>query len=128
MSFFPDTGAWKAMVASGNLRWINDDSLKSKLSKYYDNAVPRILDNNRLLDALVVRGLLAWVGGEIPPKSHADAGYANVNLGKIDKESLRRHIGRVIGHTNWYNDLLEITLSQLDGAMTDVTSRLAASR
>ena len=51
-----------------------------------------------------------------------------MNLGKIDKESLRRHIGRVIGHTNWYNDLLEITLSQLDGAMTDVTSRLAASR
>lgn len=48
--------------------------------------------------------------------------------GKIDKGSLRRHIGRVVGHTNWYNDLLEITLSQLDVAMTAVTSKLATSR
>jgi hypothetical protein len=127
ISFFPDTGAWKAMVASGNLRWINDDSLKSILSRYYDHAVPRILDNNSLLDALVVRGLLAWVGGEVSPKSHADAGYANVNLSKIDKESLRRHIGRVVGHTTWYNDLLEITLQQLDEAMAAVTAKLAAS-
>ena len=127
VSFFPDTGAWKAMVASGNLRWINDDSLKSKLSRYYDHAVPRILDNNRLLDALVVRGLLAWVGGEVSPKSPGEAGYAHVNLSNFDKESLRRHIGRVVGHTTWYNDLLGITLQQLDEAMTAVTTKLAAS-
>lgn len=126
-SFFPDTGAWKAMVASGNLRWINDDSLKGSLSRYYDHAVPRILDNNRLLDALVVRGLLAWVGGEVSPKSPDDTGYAHVNLSKIDKESLRRHIGRVAGHTKWYNDLLGITLQQLDEAMAAVTTKLAAS-
>ncbi len=104
------------MIASGNLRWIRDGSLNSKLSKYYDNAVPQILDNDRLLDALVVRGLLAWVGDEVPRKSPADAGYASVNLSEIDVESLRRQIGRVVSHTHWCNELLGDTLEQLNGA------------
>ena len=126
-SFFPDTGAWKAMVASGNLRWINDNALKNKLSRYYGHAVPRILDNNRLLDALVVRGLLSWVGGESPTKSPDDAGFVHFNLSNLEKEPLRRHIGKVVGHTTWYNELLGITLQQLDEAMAAVTAKLAAS-
>ena len=47
--FYPDSGAWKALVASGNLRWIKDTDLQGALFQFYDHAVPRITDNLSLI-------------------------------------------------------------------------------
>ena len=126
-SFFPDTGAWKAMVASGNLRWIDDLTLQGALSRYYDHAVPRVLDNNRILDSLIVKGLHAFLGGEHPGFEDGEGFAHEVPLSFIRTEPFRRNVGSVIPHTGWYGELLQMTLEQLDAALKAVEGSLSAA-
>ena len=114
------------MVASGNLRWIDDLTLQGALSRYYDHAVPRVLDNNRILDSLIVKGLHAFLGGEYPSLEDGQGFAHKVPLSFIRTESFRRNVGSVIPHTGWYDELLQMTLEQLDAALKVVTVALPA--
>lgn len=128
--FYPDSGAWRAVVASGNLRWIDNRGLQSALFEYYDHAVPRIADNNRLADDVMVNGLLAWLAGEFPIRSgtgegsHAGGTTGDVSLDVESWPVFRSRIGAALPHTSWYEELLQITLQQLEDALAAVHSSL----
>ena len=122
--FYPDSGAWKALVASGNLRWIKDADLQGALFQFYDHAVPRITDNNHLADEVIVTGLLAWLASEFPPRKGMTTSIGRLELTQENLPVFRRQLGRALPHTSWYHQLLKVTLEQLDQALTAVASRL----
>ena len=131
--FYPDSGAWRAVVASGNLRWIDNQRLQSALFEYYDHAVPRIADNNRLADDVMVNGLIAWLAGEFPVKSgmdewlHAGGTIGDASLDVESWPAFRSRIGAALPHTAWYEELLQITLEQLEDALDAVYSSLGGA-
>ena len=123
--FYPDTGAWKALVASGNLRWIDNRALLAALFEFYDHTVPRIDDNNKLADEVMVTGMLAWMAAEFPATEDGKAFAGPIILTKRNTVRVRAEIGRALPHTSWYETLLDMTLEQLDQALEVVRAELA---
>lgn len=122
--FYPDSGAWRALVASGNLRLIRDVALQSALFDFYDHAVPRIADNNRLADEVLVTGLLAWLAGEFPVREGGTRTMGPLQLTPDNRAEFRRQVGRALPHTSWYQELLQQTLGQLERALQAVRGHL----
>ena len=124
LSFFPDVGARKAMVTSGNVRWLQDPDLATALSDYYDHMVPRVIDNNRVMDQLVVIDLIPWVGGLYPHAGELKEWEKDFPIEIVQAPSFRERIGSNIPHANWYVELLVRSEEKVKAALAAIESHL----
>ncbi|MDE0892258.1 MAG: hypothetical protein OSB14_08750 [Planctomycetota bacterium] len=124
ISFYPDVGARNAMVASGNVRWLQDPALASALSDYYDHMVPRVLDNNRAMNDLIVTDLLPWIGGLYPHEGTIEEWEQNFPIDIVKAPSFRQRIGGNIPHANWYLELLTRSEKKVETALERIAAHL----
>ena len=124
ISFYPDVGARNAMVASGNVRWLQDSALASALSDYYDHMVPRVLDNNRVMDDLIVADLLPWVGGLYPHAGEVKEWEKDFPIDIVKAPSFRERIGGNIPHANWYLEILTRSQQKVEAALGTIAAHL----
>ena len=124
VSFFPDVGARKAMVASGNIRWLQDPALSTALSEYYDHLVPRVLDNNLLMDKLIVADLLPWFGGLYPHAGKIHEWEKGFPIDIVKAPAFRERIGSNIPHAIWYMELLTRSEQKVGVALEAIATHL----
>jgi len=124
LSFFPATGARKAMVTSGNARWLQDRGLASALSDYYDHLVPRILDNNRVMDKLVTTDLIPWLGGVHPHIGEIEEWEKEFSIDIVRNPDFGQRIGANVAHAIWYVELLKRSKAKVDAALEAIEVHL----
>lgn len=124
LSFFPDIGARKAMVTSGNVRWLQDPGLATALSDYYDHMVPRILGNNHVMDKLVTTDLIPWLGGVHPHVGEIKEWEKGFPIDIVKDPDFRQHIGANIPHAIWYVELLTRSQRKVDAALEAIEVHL----
>ncbi len=124
VSFFPDVGARNAMVASGNIRWLRDPALATALSDYYDHLVPRVQDNNRLIDDMIVAKLHPWFGGLYPHAGKIHEWEKGFPIDIVNAPSFRERIGANIPHAIWYMELLTRSKQKIGAALEAIAHHL----
>ena len=127
MSFFPDTGARNAMVSSGNIRWLENPSLSRSLSEYYDHMVPRILDNNRLIDRMLVSDLFLWFHGLHPHSEKVDNMKEPFPVSILDEPGFFPRISGHLAHARWYLEILNRAKAKIQRAMDEIDQHLAST-
>lgn len=127
MSFFPDTGARNAMVSSGNIRWLENPSLSRSLSEYYDHMVPRILDNNRLIDRMLVSELFLWFHGLHPHSEKVDNMKEPFPVSILDEPGFFPRISGHLAHARWYLEILNRAKAKIQRAMDEIDQHLAST-
>ena len=127
MSFYPNTGGHKSMISSGNLRWLKDHALASALSDYYDHLVPRLLDNNKVIDDMIVTDLLPWISSLHPHPEDIKDWEAGFPIEIIETPGFYERIGANLGHAMWFVTLLEKANVQVETVLVEVSARLGES-
>ena len=120
-TLFPRKGAWRAMTSAGQLIWVDDQRLVTRLAHFYESVNARIEYNGRDYDVAVNEVTRATAPSAFDAESLRVRGDPAQQVAQLRGEL--RYIR--IAWNDFYVDLLSEYMDELNGLLLDLDACMA---